>query len=92
MQIVIDISEEVYNHFEELGYMATAIKIVQALNKGVVLPRGHGRLIDADALKMDKRVCGDRYLSGSPLFVANEVIEQAPTIIEADKEAENETN
>ena len=55
------------------------------IKDGTPLPKGHGRLIDAGALKMDKRVCGDRYLSGTPLFVANKVIEQAPTIVEADE-------
>lgn len=64
--------------------------IQQAIRTGTPLPKGHGKLIDADALEMDKKVCGDRYLSGTSLFVANKVIEQAPAIIEADKESEAE--
>lgn len=59
--------------------------IYERVANGTPLPKGHGRLIDADALKMDKKVCGDRYLSKTSLFVANKVIEQADTIIEADK-------
>lgn len=48
MKVVIDISENDYwlacNHPEALiGVYAQAIK------KGVILPKGHGRLIDADA-------------------------------------------
>lgn len=70
-------SERNLNHYERL------------IKKGTPLPKGHGDLVDRDALKMDTRVCGDRYLSKSSLFVANKIIEQADTIIEADK-AESE--
>jgi hypothetical protein len=87
MQIVIEMPEDEFEaiciqvtsgHESSYGYIAIA--------NGTPLPKGHGRLIDADALKMDTRVCGDRYLSKSSLFVANKVIEQADTIIEADRE------
>lgn len=88
MQLIIDIPEETVKAIqngEDYRY-----DIHTAIAQGTPLPKGHGRLIDADALEMDKRVCGERYLSGSTLFVANKVIEQAPTIIEAGKgDAEN---
>lgn len=56
--------------------------IVKALNEAVVLPKGHGRLIDADALPLnaiDDANYGSNY------------IRIAPTIIEADKEKEDES-
>lgn len=42
----------------------------------------HGRLIDADALKIMMPTIGDEYL------YAREMIEEAPTIIEAEEEQE----
>ena len=83
MQIVIDIHEKDYKLVLHRGYVPNSV--ISAIENGIPLPKGHGRLIDADALKMDKRVCGDRYLSKTSLFVANKIIEQASTIIEADK-------
>lgn len=89
MQIMIDLPEKTYN---EVCWQGLALCprdkeiLIKAIKNGIKLPKSHGRLIDVDALKMDKRVCGDRYLSKTSLFVANKVIEQAPTIIEADKE------
>jgi hypothetical protein len=56
--------------------------IVNAFNEAVVLPKGHGRLIDADELPLnaiDDANYGSNY------------IRIAPTIIEADKEEENES-
>lgn len=84
MQILINISEDDYRKVQD-GRASVAM-MLNAIRNGTPLPKGHGRLIDADALKMDARVCGDRYLSKTSLFVANKVIEQADTIIESDKE------
>lgn len=84
MQILINISEDDYRKVQD-GRASVAM-MLNAIRNGTPLPKGHGRLIDADALKMDTRVCGDRYLSKTSLFVANKVIEQADTIIESDKE------
>ena len=80
IELVIKIPEYYYENSikKELPIYLSEDNIV------AILTKGHGRLINADALKMDKRVCGDRYLSKTSLFVANKVIEQAPTIIEAD--------
>lgn len=52
MQIVIDIPEEIYDYIHN-EYMAVrcrdAHKIAEAIFYGTSLPKGHGRLIDADA-------------------------------------------
>lgn len=39
MQIVIDVTEKEYEN----------IRLMNAIANGVILPKGHGRLIDADA-------------------------------------------
>lgn len=73
MQIIIDISEEVRDNFIKRG-MDKGV-IAQAIENGIPLPKGHGRLIDAsyqvssDGRTVDS-VCG---------YVA-------PTVIEADEE------
>ena len=93
MQIVIRIPDSKYQSILSDDYCGLLdADMYKAIKDGVSLPKGHGRLIDADALEMDKRIYGDRYLSKTSLFVANKVIEQAPTIIGADKEVNYEPN
>lgn len=52
-----------------------------------ILPKGHGRLIDADALDVGQvaKGCGYKYITKYEL-------DNAPTIIEAEKEREDGTN
>ena len=91
MQIVIDIPEETYEYWKEHSYEYV---FAQAIKDGVVLPKGHGRLIDADVFEkrlMDARsyYIGEkaddfdlRFAAG--LKSAAERLVDAPTIIEAD--------
>ena len=83
MQIVIDIPEEIIadaktspNFFPtyHFGILWGAVK------NGTPLPKGHGRLIDADALanEIPIDVCDG--------FEVADIIDATPTIIEADKE------
>lgn len=79
MKLIIDIDEQ---HFELLkmavmnGMGDNAQKIIA---QGTPLPKGHGRLIDADELIKD-RVENDNVVI---------LVNTAPTIVEADK-AESE--
>jgi len=102
MQIVIDISEDVYTRLFDNGIQDNEIAVddvcemARALRLGISLPKGHGRLIDADVFEkrlMDARsyYIGEkaddfdlRFAAG--LKSAAERIVDAPTIIEADKE------
>ena len=75
--------------------------IKQAIIKGILLPKGHGRLIDADELTKEiKSYIGDiSNLHYDDLAEAEDYnsaycncldeIEDAPTIIEADKESDD---
>ena len=58
-----------------------------AIANGTVLPKGHGRLIDASQLLTvtECKEDGTEYC-----YIPYAHIEDAPTIIEADKEEENE--
>lgn len=86
MQIVIDIPEKIYEYYknkypkdcEELTFVENAFL------EGTPLPKGHGRLIDADEL--DKCIV-DRI--AMPYVPINK-IQDAPTIIDADKESGND--
>ena len=74
MKIVIDVHEKDYKSILN-GFVPSGV--VYAIMSGTPLPKGHGRLIDADAMqKYQIDTFGQRLL----------VIDTAPTIIEADKE------
>ena len=63
---------------EEMGYTG--------FDKYTILPKGHGRLIDADALELEKEVSmADDWKTAHE--IAN-CVKYAPTIIEADEESD----
>ena len=76
MKLVIDIPEEMHEQIMN-GYVPLGIS--KYLKNGTPLPKGHGRLIDADALY---EYVADKYSEGEQLAID---ITDAPTIIEADK-------
>lgn len=75
MQIVIDIHEDVYKTIIADKY-AIYDKMYYSIKNGTPLPKGHGRLIDADAVLVEP--FGNTYKD----------IDIAETIIEADKGSE----
>ena len=84
MQIVIDIPEEIIKDAKDSpNYYPTYHfkEIWRAIVNGTPLPKGHGRLIDADALNFNADY-------NEPL-ISKFDFDCAPTIIEADK-AESE--
>lgn len=88
MKIVIDIDEENYKSCLTGEYVRKVIycDLVCAIRRGTILPKGHGRLIDADALDLEKEVSmADDWKTAHE--IAN-CVKYAPTIIEADKESD----
>ena len=92
MQIVIDIPEDIYEHWRTMksiiseyhNYKEYMSKVHAAIADGTPLPKGHGRLIDADALSDYVH-----YTEPTPLYpYISGALNNAPTIIEADKEEE----
>lgn len=75
MQIVIDIPEEEFERCKKRFQMRINI-MSNAIANGIPLPKGHGRLIDADKLPLDN-IDDANYGSN--------YIRIAPTVIEADK-------
>jgi hypothetical protein len=67
----------------------TITMIRKAFENATPLPKGHGRLIDADALKKEAVVCPTVGNAEVPLLDIMDV-DCSPTIIEADKEGSEE--
>ena len=86
MKIVIDIDEDLYKSIighrckNRLQQRCDYEDLKNAIEDGTSLPKGHGRLIDADALW--KKWVFDA--------IGKQEIDDAPTIIEADTESEVE--
>lgn len=90
MEIVINIPDEYHrNLLRNCRFSSEEIPVVSlAVAAGTILPKDHGRLIDADALKQ-------RYVarnSDSPfdkswISTVRRTINDAPTIIEEGKES-----
>lgn len=95
MKIVIDIDDNLYTRLFDNGVdnYDDAVDMAKAIRKGTHLPKGHGRLIDADSLikaieKKAKRLSNADTING--LCGAVALIFDEPTIIEADNESEEE--
>lgn len=104
-QIVIDIDDKTYKAFMELisinlgrsNYIGIIGKCLDAIKHGKVLPKGHGRLIDADEFK---NYCQTGLENVKPLFKTEKYrklaiditqgiiadVDEMEPIIEADKE------
>lgn len=104
MQIVIDIPEKIYKRIIEMKFFISGEKwktiivneIIVAIRNGTPLPKGHGRLGDLDKLKKDMQYYYDDCAKTSEYTrlgfeTAIAVVEDANTIIEADKEETNAT-
>ena len=102
MQIVIELDDKTYqrNVDHDLLTVADLNKFIVAIGRGTPLPKGHGRLIDADYLKdvillhnfhgNNKNIVpyADRRGYRLRQREVDESIINAPTIIEADKEVD----
>ena len=99
MQIVINISEKQYEIIKELvknqnNVCPEADSAEKIILKGIPLPKGHGRLIDASKLKVELE-CGiragnyeegyEKYAHINDMDDCVDAVEYADTIIEADK-------
>jgi hypothetical protein len=81
MEIVIKIPEEEYRNICLMSKNGIGMALYDWIANGTPLPKGHGRLIDADAFGKELH----RYTE-APYQYALKVFNDAPTIIEADKE------
>ena len=88
MQIVIDIPENLYKATVN-GLDANGIWDLRlAVKNGTPLPKGHGRLIDADRLRSMYSINRANF---NTVVGIQKWIDDAPTIIDADKEESEAT-
>ena len=96
IELVIKISEKTLNEIKDntiiVGSISSDIRwdISHAIANGTPLPKGHGRLIDADILEECKEVM-NTIMNECKYAVRMDEVRNVPTIIEADKmEGEND--
>ena len=93
IKLVVKIDADVYTRLFDNGIQDNEIatddicEMARALRLGKPLPKGHGRLIDADELKKDSILC-PTVGNSETLLLDIWNVERAPTIIEADKEVD----
>lgn len=95
MKIIIDIPEEVFDEIYNKNYYSLKGKeaLRVAVRNGTPLPKGHGKLKDVDAIKPINAPIAPLTPEDSvhyELIYMKSEIDRAPTIIEADKEGEQE--
>ena len=86
MELIIDISEEIIEYIKNNGCLSVVYtdEVARAIRNGTPLPKGHGRLIDADELDITS-ITTDDYSGNEVLdVVLKEDVDMAETIIEAD--------
>jgi hypothetical protein len=94
MQIVIDIPEEIYQHYKKIWQKRRGSVPESCIAFGTPLQKGHGRLIDADDLLNDLyRLCDDAgtlaenpYRDNPHIDSIVDVVENSRTIIPADND------
>lgn len=85
MKLVIDIHEKDYQSIKN-GHIP--FNIFNVIMNGTPLPKGHGRLIDVNQIVYEKECVYET--DGCCTTRSTPDINATPTIIEADKESENE--
>ena len=90
MQIVIDISKEDYNRIKDIpeAFNSLTTRVYKSIKNGTPLPKGHGRLIDGDKAIADFANYGIDHMWDA--FDLPDIIDNSPTIIEADKGSDSE--
>ena len=90
VEVVIRIPKRTYDRVSERGIIAygdDAYYIGHAIENGTVLPKGHGRLIDNNKI----RFVDEEFEDGRTYMIAHVTdIDNTPTVIEADKEVQDE--
>ena len=99
MELLIKIPEKIYKAIQDNTYCGISNSdMYDAIRNGTPLPKGHGDLKDVDALKNSYGLeCATKYGNESKEQQANsydtmmlyeiaDMLDYAPTIIEADKE------
>ena len=88
MKVVIDISDKEYKYAVENKFLdLNGTHLGEIITNGVSLPKGHGRLIDADELKNETYTMTE-WNGDVHQIIYKASLDDAPTVIPADKENE----
>ena len=91
MKLVIDIPEKVYTWIQrewvKCDFDSVINHALNGIKNGTPLPKGHGRLIDADAFFKSASI---KFYTTNLFSHIISTIYNAPTVIEADKEEQDE--
>ena len=87
VDVVIRIPDKKYEWIRDYPGAYTS-EIDEAIRNGTPLPKGHGRLIDVDAITKDFNTFQDSFVINMDGRGFKGIACNAPTIIEADKEEE----
>ncbi len=86
MQIVIDIPDEIYKKY--IDEFTGTTDVLHTVRHGTPLPKGHGRLIDADELEECAELMNT--INGESKYAVRcDDIRSMATIIESDKGSED---
>jgi hypothetical protein len=95
IELVIKIPEEEYKIIK--NYTAPMTWIERLIKNGTPLPKGHGRLIDADKFLKDNEaytgfILNSRFFGGKNAYkdALEDLVDEASTIIEKDKKGNND--
>lgn len=83
IELVIKIPEELYKSICKRENPICRITLMAAIVKGIPLPKGHGDLVDVNAINLYE----EDFYDGSDYVRAINAVNGASTIIEADSEA-----
>lgn len=91
IKLLIEVDEELYNAVKGSDYEFE--KSLTAIAHGIPLPKGHGRLIEEPTeTDISNTVGGNNDFAECIRDSVKAVFDNATTIIEADKESDNETD
>ena len=92
MKLIIDIPDEVYKRIEvnkDYDICALTYAIDNAIKNGDEIPKGHGRIIDEQALvDIIERRWKNKQITDTKYNTFLEILDYVPTVV--DKEADNE--
>lgn len=88
MQIVIEMSDDDYKRIKDMpdAFNSLTSRAYKAIKNGKPLPKGHGRLIDADKVENITWQNPNYADAWNVLTEIRDKVRELPTIIEADKE------
>lgn len=86
MKLIIDISDKVYKKIKDHSdYDIGAL--MYAIDNGEEIPKGHGRLIDEQALvDIIDRMWKNKQITNTKYNTFLEILDYVPTVVEADNE------